>query len=424
MSSVYDHIPSEVTSYILSFVEAADLCRVSATCQYLKSISSQAHLWRALCIRQWPEQFPSIEKLGGIRSRYAVHDDSFWKGYFVQKFMIDIREGSFSWTQISLTQASAGGVKLSPRYAHSGTVLDDKITYIGGQMAQKIRYNDIFVYDTTTGRFTQSKILGNVPNISKHTTKEIDGMFYVFGGYDGVSKRFELFQFNPATKQWTSPETKGVSPPSRSNHCSTVVDKRMYIFGGLQREELELVDSNDLYYLDTTTMTWHSPEVTGDIPAPRCGHKMTTIDGKIYLFGGGNGDNWVNKFNDIHVFDPVTNHWTKPTTSGVDVDSTTFSSLWSIGRFLFIFGGGRVSDRNSVSDDVYTLDTVTFHWTKQKIVGPGPMARDDCTTNVVGDVVYFMHGFNAGPVNEFWSMQMSPELYQAVYRAEPPSRVI
>jgi len=413
-----------VTSYIFTFVGAAELARICATCRYLNALGSQAHLWRSLCARQWPEQFCSIEQLNRIRSNYAVMDDLFWKNYFVQKYLLDIQEGSLSWTQISLTQASSGGVKPTPRYAHTGTVLNDNIIYIGGMMTQKVRFNDLYAYDTTTGRFSQPKVRGILPNISKHTTREINGNFYIFGGYDGVSRRFELFRYNPESQEWLSPETQGCPPPPRSNHCSAVVGNKMYIFGGLQRHDEELIDSNDMYYLDTDTMTWMCPKMTGDIPPPRCGHKMTTINGKIYLFGGGNGEDWINRFNDIHIFDPQENHWVRPTTTGMVPDSTTFASLWTIGKFLFVFGGGRVSDRGTVSNDVYTFDTVTFHWTKQTLLGPAPSPRDDCTTNVVGDTVYLMHGYNAGPINEFWSIQMSSKLYRSIHAVEPPNRTL
>jgi len=229
----------------------------------------------------------------------------------------------------------------------------------------------------------------------------------------------------PDTQQWTAPVTHGTPPPPRSNHCSAVIGKRMYIFGGLQRVDTDLIDSNDIHYLDTVTMTWHTPDVTGDVPPPRCGHKMATVEGKIYLFGGGNGDDWVNKFNDVHVFDPQHEEWSKLTTTGSMVDSTTFACFWNIGRFLFVYGGGRITDRGMVNDLVYAFDTVTRHWTEQKLSGPGPSPRDDCTTNVVGDVVYFMNGYNAGPINEFWSIQMSSGLYRSANReADPPARVI
>jgi len=253
---------------------------------------------------------------------------------------------------------------------------------------------------------------------------EVDGIFYMFGGYDGISQRFELSCFDPVKRLWWVPEVRGAAPLSRSNHASTVHDKKMYIFGGLLQQDLELVDSNDLHILDTVTMTWQTPKMHGDVPEPRCGHKMVTIDDKIYLFGGGNGDNWLNKFNDIHVLDPKTLHWTRLDTTGVEVDATTFASVWNIGRFLFVFGGGRIKNRGSVSNDVFVYDTVTRHWTKQKLSGKCPTERDDCTTNVVGDVIYLMHGYSSGALDEFWSIKMSPAMYRSIYNQEAPSRVI
>lgn len=329
-----------------------------------------------------------------------------------------------TWTPVSLNQASAGGVRPSPRYAHSGAVIDDKIIYIGGQLTSKVRFNDIFNYNTSNGRFTQAKVNGNPPNISKHTAVTIKGIIYVFGGYDGLANRFELFRYDPAEQTWTSPVTHGDRPAPRSNHCSAVIDNRMYIFGGLQRVENDLVDSNDLHYMDVDTMTWHTPQVTGDIPLPRCGHKMTTIDGKLYLFGGGNGDGWTRKFNDVHVFDPISNAWTEMKTTGVAADSTTFASVWSFGRFLFVFGGGKFTDTSTVTNEVFTLDTVTCHWTKQSVQGTPPTARDDCTTNILGDTIYLMHGFNSGPIDQFWSIQMSPDFYRAVKGEMPPPKMI
>jgi N-acetylneuraminic acid mutarotase len=303
-------------------------------------------------------------------------------------------------------------------------VVDNKIVYIGGQVAQKTRFNDFYSYDTEMGLFSNPKPKGNPPCISKHTALEINGLVYVFGGYDGIQKRFELSIFDPKRMLWETPETHGERPVSRSNHAAAVIGDKMYIFGGLLQRGNELIDSNDIHVLNTSTLTWTRVQATGNIPEPRCGHKMVAIDGKLYMFGGGNGDNWSNKFNDLHVFDPETEAWSLPETSGCVVDSTTFASVFSIGRFLFVFGGGKLTHRGSVSNEVFVYDTITRHWNKQRVSGKGPEERDDCTTNVVGDVVYLMHGYNSGPIDEFWSIKMDCTYYRTVFDQEPPIRVI
>jgi len=422
MNGIFDNLPCEVTSYLLSFLEAQHLAIFCETNKFMMALGSQPMLWRELCARKWPNQFIEGESTPRIQKEFG-EDALFWKHYYVQKHLLSL-SSSMTWTQISLTQSSLGGVKPSARYAHSGTVFDNKIVYIGGQLQQKKRFNDFFFYDTTTGHFTQPKIKGCPPNISKHTTMEIAGLFYTFGGYDGISERFELSVFDPVKRQWEAPATFGERPLSRSNHSSAVVGPNMYIFGGLLQQEEELIDSDDLHVLNTQTMTWTKLHPSGVLPEARCGHKMVTIDGKIYLFGGGNGDNWAMKFNDLHVYDPETNCWTKPETTGDEVDSTTFSSVWNVGRFLFVFGGGRKTHRGSVSNDIYALDTVTMHWTKQTLTGDAPSERDDCTTNVVGDTVYLMHGYNNGAIDQFWSIRMSSPFFRAVHQQEPPSKVL
>jgi len=348
----------------------------------------------------------------------------FWKRYFIQKYLLDTREETLSWTQISLSSSSVGSQKPTARYAHSGTVVDGKIVYIGGQVAQKHRYNDFYFYDTELGLFSNPKPKGSPPCISKHTALEINGLVYVFGGYDGIQKRFELSIFDPKRMIWETPETFGDKPVSRSNHASALIGDKMYIFGGLLQKEMELIDSNDIYVLNTSNLTWTRIEATGDIPEPRCGHKMVAIEGKLYMFGGGNGDNWSNKFNDLHIFDPQTNVWSLPKTTGCEVDSTTFASVFTIGRFLFVFGGGKLTHRGSVSNEVFVYDTITSHWKKQNVSGKAPEERDDCTTNVVGDVVYLMHGYNSGPIDEFWSIKMECAYYRTVFDEEPPIRTL
>ncbi|PRP87056.1 hypothetical protein PROFUN_04792 [Planoprotostelium fungivorum] len=419
------NIPSEILYLILSFLDAPDLTRASATCHHLRKMAIKSWLWKQLCVSQWRDQFSSPIIVNTIRDSYATLDVDFWRRYYIQKYLLDLRQGTLTWTPVSLNQAAAGGSRLSPRFAHSGTVFGDRIIYIGGQLTSKHRHNDIFQYDTLKGKISLSRVRGNPPNISKHTAAIIGGIIYVFGGYDGLSARYELFSYDPVDNQWSTPKTFGECPTSRSNHCCAVLGGKMYIFGGLYRgQEEELIDSNDLYYLDTDTMTWHRPTVRGDIPEPRCGQKMVTVDNEIYMFGGGNGDSWSKKFNDVHVFHTHTNTWEKLITRGQPPDSTTFASVWSFGRFLFVFGGGRLSDTTAVSNDLFALDTVTRHWNRQKVEGDPPTPRDDSTTNIVGDTVYLMHGYKSGPIDEFWSIRMSGNFYRSVCGRDPPKKTL
>ena len=67
----------------------------------------------------------------------------------------------------------------------------------------------------------------------------------------------------------------------------------------------------------TDTLIWSKIEPVNHIsPEPRCGHNMIPIGKKLYVFGGGSGKSWQEKYNELWVYDPETNKWTKPPCSG------------------------------------------------------------------------------------------------------------
>lgn len=60
-----------------------------------------------------------------------------------------------------------------------------------------------------------------------------------------------------ASHAWISPTLRGEGPEAREGHSSTVVGKRLYIFGGCGKSlsNHEEVYYNDLYILNTGKFT-------------------------------------------------------------------------------------------------------------------------------------------------------------------------
>ena len=102
-------------------------------------------------------------------------------------------------------------------------------------------------------------------------------------------------------------------------------------------------------------MTWYEPETKGKKPCARSGHHMIAVGNKIYIFGGGlwNDKNktWIEKYNDMHVFDVTTNEWRE--IEQLCPNSQAFISLphWKVGYFIFVF-----------HDPLWCFDTVTNVW--------------------------------------------------------------
>jgi len=95
----------------------------------------------------------------------------------------------------------------------------------------------------------------------------------------------------------------------RLQHSAITFEKRIYFFGGEPDQYRQL---NDIFYLDTTSLHWTKPIVTGSDPSARVSTTGCLVDSKIYYFGGYDGLHWMN---DVHMFDVETNHWEKVTTS-------------------------------------------------------------------------------------------------------------
>ena len=47
-------------------------------------------------------------------------------------------------------------------------------------------------------------------------------------------------------------------------------------------------------------MYWTYPECTGDVPSGRRAHTATTVEDRIFLFGGGDGPNY---FDELYILD-------------------------------------------------------------------------------------------------------------------------
>lgn len=73
-----------------------------------------------------------------------------------------------------------------------------------------------------------------------------------------------------------------ICPAPRSRHCAVLFKNFIILYGGGGKNKI----FDDLWTLDTTTMEWSQPKVSGQKPSPRWGHTATLVNDKMYVFGG------------------------------------------------------------------------------------------------------------------------------------------
>ncbi|KAJ6222140.1 hypothetical protein RDWZM_000685 [Blomia tropicalis] len=92
---------------------------------------------------------------------------------------------------------------------------------------------------------------------------------------------------NGSVYQWEKPHTFGSRPSPRESHTavsftpSTGGSTKLLIYGGMSGFRL-----GDIWILDTESMTWSRPQINGNIPSPRSLHSATVLNQKMYIFGG------------------------------------------------------------------------------------------------------------------------------------------
>lgn len=85
-----------------------------------------------------------------------------------------------------------------------------------------------------------------------------------------------------------------------------VGEGKVVIFGGSGDGDGNYL--NDVHVLDVKTMTWSSPEVKGEVPAPRDSHVAVAIGNKMFIYGGDCGDRY---HGEVDVLDMDTMTWSR-----------------------------------------------------------------------------------------------------------------
>jgi len=263
-------------------------------------------------------------------------------------YKVDMSSTEFYWTKIENNNGRAP----EPR-SHSTMVVykNTKIILFGGFRSSSIRYNDVWILDTTNDEWSQ-------PHAGVTETKP-DG--------EVVYKR-----------SW--PDV----PFQRGGHSATLIGSQMYIFGGYGGSGFARKDFNDVIVLDLDTWEWRNLECTGEIPAPRSGHSGVAVKDNIFVIGGWNS---MEEFDNTYILSTQDNVWTKPVTQ-----NEFGPPRWNFGAVgifavpywkVFIFGGNSghlIDDGNPQGDylnDMVVFETGSFTWTRPAVVGTLPMPRSE-----------------------------------------------
>lgn len=238
-----------------------------------------------------------------------------------------------------------------------------------------------------------------------HRAVAIKDLMIVFGGgNEGIVH--ELHVFNTTTNQWFVPVTKGEVPPGCAAYGFVVDGTRLLVFGGMVEYGKY---SNDLYELQAARWEWKrlKPQAPKARPAPcpRLGHSFTLLNGRVYLFGGlaNESDDPKNNIprylNDLYILElhGGSNYlsWEVPVTYGQsppprESHSGVAYTDKNTGKSSLLIYGGMSGSRLG---DLWVLDVEGMIWSRPEVGGPPPLPRSLHTATVIGNHMYVYGGW-------------------------------
>jgi N-acetylneuraminic acid mutarotase len=182
--------------------------------------------------------------------------------------------------------------------------------------------------------------------------------------------------------------------PRRVNHASASVDDQIYSFGGYcTGENYSTRIPIIIHSLNIITMEWHEVQhgfetSEEDVPFNRYGHTVVSNDNLIFLWGGRNDQRSCNV---LYVFNAYTQTWSRPKVTGIKPAARDGHSATVSNGKMYIFGGFE-DDIDRFSQDVHSLDLKTLTWEFVITRGNPPSWRDFHTLSCIGNKLYVFGG--------------------------------
>ncbi|KAF8088557.1 hypothetical protein N665_0536s0008 [Sinapis alba] len=326
--------------------------------------------------------------------------------------------------QVGLGDSSSGPGK---RWGHTcNAIKGGRFVYVfGGFGRDDCLTNQVHVFDAGRQIWTEPMIRGVPPSPrDSHSCTTVGDNLFVFGGTDGKHHLNDLHVLDTSTHTWKGLEVRGQRPEAREGHSATLVGKHIFVFGGCVKTSGsdDEVFYNDLYILNTETITWQRAVTTGKPPSARDGHTCSTWNNKIIVIGGEDLDD--DYLSDVHILDTDTFAWKQLKTSGQPLTPRAGHVTVAIESNLFVFGG--FTDFQKLYNDLYVLDVETCVWSKIDME-ERPSARFSATAVCLGPYkagsFFFVGGCNKNlePLDDIYYLH-TDGVYEARF-AQTPGRL-
>eukprot|EP01060_Flectonema_neradi_P035626 TRINITY_DN6604_c1_g4_i1.p1 TRINITY_DN6604_c1_g4~~TRINITY_DN6604_c1_g4_i1.p1 ORF type:complete len:402 (+),score=66.04 TRINITY_DN6604_c1_g4_i1:67-1272(+) len=267
------------------------------------------------------------------------------------------------------------------RTCHSAVQWGDKMFSIGGMPYSTTISSvkkELCILDLKTWCWRTISEL--VPAVTEQRTVLWRDCIILFGGFYVEGRRSYLYvikgldQENPTIELIDKGE-KPNAPPPRSSHSAEVYNDHMYVFGGWER----VVPKNDLYSLDLRTMKWrcihgndNSVDETSNLlyakPTPRRAHTSFLYKDEMFIFGGASRHQSQDvecRTDRINIFNLTTEQWSSKAVSGDVPCPRSRCDGVAHGNEFYLSGGWNHTEY--IGHEIYQFQCDTLVWRRLKV---------------------------------------------------------
>ncbi|KAL1414149.1 hypothetical protein MTO96_000968 [Rhipicephalus appendiculatus] len=190
--------------------------------------------------------------------------------------------------------------------------------------------------------------------------------------------------------------------PRRVNHAAVAINGKVYSFGGYcTGEDYNTRKPIDVHVLNTVSLRWALVQTQShpdDVPFQRYGHTVMAYGDYAYLWGGRNDDGACNV---LYRFDTNTLTWSRPKVCGHVPGARDGHSACVMGNRMYVFGGFE-EQADRFSQDVHYLDLGHHAVAVRADQGEGaqaspPQWRDFHSASAIGGRIHLVLGAPARP---------------------------
>ncbi|KAJ3683789.1 hypothetical protein LUZ60_014016 [Juncus effusus] len=232
-----------------------------------------------------------------------------------------------------------------------------------GGLGRHARQNYSLILDPKSGALNALNAAGLPCERMGHTISLVGQDLYLIGGRAGPSQILnDVWVLVQNALKWVKLDCTGDFFNPRHRHAATVVGSKIYVFGGINNEEIY----SCMNILNTQTLQWEEVKINGDWPSPRHSHTIVAHKSNLYLFGGHNGNK---PLGDFYSFDTETLIWKKEKTVGKPPFARFSHSMFAFNDYIGVFGG--CPFRQQEHQEMVILKINEKVWTNLKINSVG-----------------------------------------------------